>query len=281
MKKDNIHRRAPLAAAVVLALSPLSLSAEVVSGSIELEAEESGPVFGYDGSIGPEFWADLDSAWATCRRGHQQSPINIQPRRAKGRRIRDIRFDYQSTALNALNNGHTVQVNYDAGSSIHFGNVDYELLQFHFHSPSEHTFQRGAQFEAEMHLVHRSAEDKLAVVAVLINEGKENPSIPDVRRLKQILPKAEGLKYFLGTDFNVENLLPRDRRPFVYHGSLTTPPCSEDVLWLVMRKPIEMSREQIAALNEVLDNLEFASAAGTNNRPAQQLNGRTVRVDID
>lgn len=280
MKKVNNRRRAPLAVAAVLALSPLVISAQEINGTIVLEPEESGPVFGYDGPIGPEFWAELDSAWATCRSGRQQSPINIKARRAVPARIRDIQFGYHPTAVNVLNNGHTVEVNYDSGSSISFGKVDYELLQFHFHSPSEHTFEGGAQFEAEMHLVHRSDDDRLAVVAVLINEGEENPAIPDVRRMNQALPKAEGLKYFLGVEFNVEDLLPVDRRPYVYRGSLTTPPCSEEVLWLVLRKPIEMSREQIATLNEALDNLAFASAAGTNNRPAQPLNGRIVRVDV-
>ena len=130
-----------------------------------------------------------------------------------------------------------------------------------------------------MHLVHRSAEGKLAVVAILINQGEENPAIPDMRRIEQLLPRAEGVKYFLDAGFNVGDLLPDDRRAYAYKGSLTTPPCSEDVQWLVIKEPIEFSAAQVEAFNDALDNLEFASDAGTNNRPAQPLNGRRVRLD--
>ena len=115
--------------------------AEEITGAILLEAEEEGTVFGYDGGIGPDFWGDLDPNWATCKNGRSQSPINISVERAKRGNIPDIVFNYQETAFNVLNNGHTVQVNYDPGSYIEFAGTRYDLLQFHSHSPSEHTFQ--------------------------------------------------------------------------------------------------------------------------------------------
>lgn len=264
---------------LIIAAAATGTLAEEIAGAIILEGEEEGTVFGYDGSIGPEFWGDLDPNWATCKTGQSQSPVNISLERAKRANLPDIVFNYQETAFNVLNNGHTVQVNYDSGSYIEFAGTRYDLLQFHSHSPSEHTFQGGAQFEIEMHLVHRSAEGKLAVVAILINQGEENSALPDMRRIEQLLPRAEGVKYFLDAGFNVAELLPDDRRAYVYKGSLTTPPCSEDVQWLVLKKPIELSREQVEAFNKALDNLEFASEAGTNNRPAQPLNERKIRLD--
>ena len=266
-------------AGLIFAAAATGTVAEEITGAILLEAEEEGTVFGYDGEVGPEFWGGLDPNWATCKNGRSQSPINISVERAKRGNIPDIVFSYQESAFNVLNNGHTVQVNYDSGSYIEFAGTRYDLLQFHFHSPSEHVFQSGAQFEVEMHLVHRSAEGNLAVVAVLINQGEENSSIPEAGRVEQILPRAGGVKYFLDAGFNVGDLLPDDRRAYAYKGSLTTPPCSEDVQWLVLKDPIEFSAEQIEAMNEALDNLEFASEAGTNNRPAQPLNGRKIRLD--
>ena len=278
MLTDNKASLASLA--LIIGAATTGTLAEEITGAIVLEGEEEGTTFGYEGSIGPDSWGDLDPGWATCKTGRSQSPINISMERAIRGNLPDIVFDYQETAFNILNNGHTVQVNYDPGSYIEFAGIRYDLLQFHFHSPSEHVFQSGAQFEVEMHLVHRSAAGELAVVAVLINQGEENPVLPEVRRIQQILPRAEGSRYFLEAGFNVGDLLPVDRRPFVYTGSLTTPPCSEGVQWLVLREPIELSAEQIEALNEALDNLEFASEAGTNNRPAQPLNGRKVQLDV-
>ncbi len=251
------------------------------SGSLVLEPTESGPSFGYEGNIGPEFWADLDPDWVTCGSGRSQSPIDIVADSVPRQDIPDIEFDYGPTMINTVNNGHTVQFNYDPGSRIHFGSRQFDLLQFHFHSPSEHTFEGGAQFDAEMHLVHRNANGRLAVVAVMIEEGEENPAIADTRFLGQILPRAEGVNYAINEMIDVEALLPDDRRAYIFFGSLTTPPCSEGVLWMVLRQPIEASREQIGTLNEVLDNLEFASSAGTNNRPTQPLNERRIVLDSD
>ncbi len=251
------------------------------SGSLVIEPAEAGPIFGYEGSIGPEFWADLNPEWAACGTGSSQSPIDIVAESVPRRNIPDIEFDYSPTMISTVNNGHTVQFNYDVGSRIYLGDLEFDLLQFHFHSPSEHTFEGGAQFDAEMHLVHRSANGRLAVVAVLIQEGDENPAIADTRFLGQILPRAEGVSFAINETINIETLLPDDRRAYVFSGSLTTPPCSEGVLWMVLRQPIQASRKQISTLNEALNNLEFASSAGTNNRPTQPTNQRPIVLDSE
>jgi carbonic anhydrase len=147
------------------------------------------------------------------------------------------------------------------------------LLQFHFHTPSEHTYEGGARFPMEMHLVHRSSSGQLAVVAALIREGEANEALAAVW---EHLPSEVGKQEFRDIEIEVDHALPRDRRAYHYQGSLTTPPCSEGVRWFVLRQPIEMSAEQIAAFQSAL----AASCCGRNNRPTQAVNDRHFGIDI-
>lgn len=288
MRSPNSPR---LAVALCVAMG-LSISAsqatDAIEGVILLEPESGGVSFAYDGPTGPEFWGSLTDAngnvaFPTCGTGTQQSPVNISVGEiSSDDDLTQISFNYQPTDLEVLNNGRTIEVPYHSGSSITVAGDTFELLQFHFHGPSEHTFQGGGQFPIEMHLVHRNAAGQLAVVGVMIRRGTENAGFPTGRFLRQILPRAEGVEVKFDTkSINAADLLPADPQAYRYLGSLTTPPCSENVRWFVLKQPIEFSDEQVNILREALGQLEFASAAGANNRPTQPLNGRTIVVDGD
>src|SRR5258708_3358574 len=132
------------------------------------------PHWTYEGAEGPDKWGALDASFAACSAGHAQSPINLTKESKLD--LADIKFKYQPSKLNIFNNGHTIQVNYDAGSSIVYNEIEYKLVQFHFHHPSEHTID-GKEFAMELHFVHQSASGQLAVVAVMIHQSdKENPA---------------------------------------------------------------------------------------------------------
>lgn len=218
----------------------------------------------YSGETGPAHWGSLAPEYALCSTGRQQSPIDIQS--SSKRDIANVRFSYERTAIEIINNGHTVQVNYAPGSHIELDGERFELAQFHFHSPSEHMVN-GAQAAAEMHLVHKSAAGKLAVVGVLIQEGAHNRSFDPIW---SNLPGKEGPAKRVDASVDADDLLPTDQRTYRYDGSLTTPPGTEGVKWCLMVEPVSMSKSQIA---------EFRKVYHGNNRPPQSLNGRTVVED--
>jgi carbonic anhydrase len=195
-----------------------------------------------------------------------QSPIDVTG--ALPSDLEDLVFTYGESAVNIYNNGHTIQVNYDAGSSIRAGGTIYDLWQLHFHSPSEHTVN-GVQAGAEMHLVHRIGEDVKAVIGVLINEGDENPAFASVwaNLPAEVSSTAQTIE---GAFVNAEALLPEVRTYYVYPGSLTTPPCTEEIVWLLLTAPIEMSAGQLADLRALV---------GANNRPVQPRNDRELFED--
>jgi len=217
-----------------------------------------------EGESGPAHWGELSADYAVCSKGQSQSPIDISG--AQDQDVADVEFSYEASAINILNNGHTVQVNYDAGSSITVDGADYQLLQFHFHTPSEHTVG-GRSFDTELHLVHKNDAGELAVVGVLMARGAQNEAFADIF---ENLPEHAGAVEKLDADVNADGLLPTDRSSFRYTGSLTTPPCSENVKWIVLKTPIELSDEQVDGLHEILDD---------NNRPVQPVHTRKVISD--
>ena len=228
----------------------------------ENEHGEAAVHWAYDGDLGPSYWGDLADEFIACKSGTSQSPINISnvidPQPAQ------IEFNYSSVPLRILNNGHTIQVNYAPGSSITIDHKEYELLQFHFHTPSEHQLAEH-NFPMEGHLVHKNSQDELAVVGVFIEEGHANPFF---QTLVDHLPKHAGEEQLVaGVEVNSLDLLPDEYTLFNYSGSLTTPPCSEGVNWNVMSTPIQASAEQLHA---------FSAIMGDNNRPVQQMNSRLV-----
>lgn len=197
-----------------------------------------------------------------------QSPINIEHAIALSGAA--FEFAYTSTDLIVTNNGHTIQVNYGAGSTMKINGKTYKLLQFHFHSPSEYELE-GSQTAMEAHFVHQAADGELAVVGVMLVAGKENATL---QKILDKMPAAEGSSAAAGT-INGGDLMPAKRDFYSYNGSLTTPPCSEGVKWYVLSTPVEISDAQVAqfrALSIFLDDKEFVG----NARPVQKLNGRQL-----
>lgn len=217
----------------------------------------------YEGAEGPEHWDELCTGYSDCA-GPSQSPVDIKNAQADAA-LADIPESYQTSTAHILNNGHTIQFNYDAGSSIVVNGETYNLAQFHFHTPSEHTIN-GQSYPMEVHLVHKNADGtKLAVIGVLFEEGAENPILA---KYLAHLPASKDQTYDdAASTFTAADFLPADQHYYRYQGSLTTPPCSEIVTWTVMKTPITASHEQIQAIEAIEHE---------NNRPIQALNGRTI-----
>ncbi len=216
----------------------------------------------YQGPGAPEVWGQLKPEFSKCSTGQRQSPIDI--RSGIQVQLEAIEFDYQPTGFSVIDNGHTVQVNLPPGNAITVMGRRYDLLQFHFHRPSEERIN-GRQFDMVAHLVHKDAEGRLAVVAVLLDRGASQPVIQNVWNA---LPLEKGEEQAAPSVIDLKRLLPEDKRYFTYMGSLTTPPCSEGVLWMVMKTPVNISPEQI--------NI-FARLYPMNARPIQQVSGRLIK----
>lgn len=246
-------------------LSVLLVMIVLASACTPQQAETTPPHWTYEGEEGPSHWGELDQSYAVCGTGKSQSPIDVA--NPSEQDLANISFHYQPSEVNILNNGHTVQVNYDPGSYIELDNARYDVVQFHYHAPSEHTVD-GESFPAELHIVHKNADGNLAVVGILLREGSENAAYqPFIGNLptEKTDPKDAGVK------INAMALLPSVGTTFRYSGSLTTPPCSEGVNWLLMTTPVDLSMQQLTALDSLFE--------GGNNRPVQPINDRTLIED--
>ena len=219
------------------------------------------PHWEYQGAAGPQAWGTLDASFAGCKLGHEQSPIDIHG--AHKAHLAPLALDYHATPAEIVNNGHTVQVNLTDAGALVLDGVPYKLVQFHFHTPSEEHID-GKVYPMVAHLVHKSDDGKLAVVAVLLKQGKANAALKPVF---DALPQAADDKAALAEPFNVADLLPADHGYYKFMGSLTTPPCSEGVHWQVLKQPVEVSREQIHMFHKLYK---------ANARPIQPVYKRTV-----
>ncbi|MBI5971066.1 MAG: carbonic anhydrase family protein [Deltaproteobacteria bacterium] len=227
-----------------------------------LAGEKGNAHWSYEGEHGPEHWGGMSKEFEKCSKGARQSPIDITG--AAVEKSPAIDFAYKPTKLKLWNNGHTVQVNYETGSFITVGKEKYQLAQFHFHNPSEHTLGN-KPFAIELHLVHKNAKGALAVVGILLEEGAENLAY---KAVFANLPKNADTKIDADLSINAETLLPSDRTYYRYDGSLTTPPCSEGVNWFVLKTPIQLSKEQLASYNGIFKK---------TNRPVQPLHDRKIQ----
>jgi carbonic anhydrase len=219
----------------------------------------------YEGATGAEHWGDLDPAYAACKAGEEQSPIDI--RNARRTKLTALRFDYRSGPLRIINNGYTaVRVDYPPGNGnfLTVGDKRYELTQFHFHHPSEE-YIHGKPYEMEVHLMHRAKDGDVAGVAILLKAGSANAT---VQQLWERMPKTPGKEEEIpGIQIDPAGLLPSDTAYYTYTGSLTAPPCTEGVTWFVLKTPVGISQAQIS---------EFAKLYPHDVRPIQPLNGRIV-----
>jgi carbonic anhydrase len=220
----------------------------------------------YSGSTGPTKWASLEHEYSTCGVGKTQSPIDIQDAAAKASDLPAITFDYKPSPLKIIDNGHTVQVNYALGSSITVQGKQYELVQFHFHKPSEERIN-GRAYDMVAHLVHKDQDGNLAVVAVLLKIGGANKLI---QTLWDALPRKKDEEVAKSVEVNAADLLPANKSAYyTFTGSLTTPPCSEGVTWFVLKSPMVISEEEV---------VRFGHLYPMNARPTQPLNGREIRA---
>ena len=221
-----------------------------------------GPHWAYMGDAGPEAWAKLVPEAKACREGKVQSPINLLGSFPKGAPI--LEYDYQPASLSIINNGHTVQVNVSEGGGVRVEGVQYSLLQFHFHTPSEEQIN-GRAFDMVLHFVHKSSGGKLLVIALPLQVGGESRSLkPIFDNLPAQESEALPLK---AVKLDVGTLLPARPKYVAYAGSLTTPPCSEGVQWFVLREPMRISDKQFK---------KFIAIYNFNARPVQPVNGRKI-----
>ncbi|HJW04725.1 MAG TPA: carbonic anhydrase family protein [Azospira sp.] len=228
----------------------------------ELPGEPHAIHWDYEGEGGPQNWGRLKSDFTTCAQGQRQSPIDIWD----GIKVdlSPIEFNYRPSRFRLVDNGHTLQAAIGGGSITVVGKT-YNLVQIHFHRPSEERVN-GKAYEMVAHLVHRSDDNQLAVVAVLLEKGAEHPLIQTLWNYIPLEKNLEVVPPEAAIDLN--QLLPEGRGYYTYMGSLTTPPCTEGVLWLVLQQPVQLSAEQIAIFSRLYRN---------NARPVQPLNGRLIK----
>jgi len=221
--------------------------------------------WGYSGAGAAPYWGNLSAEYAACKDGQKQSPINIAKFLQED--VPNIESAYNPSPLSIVNNGHTVQVNYAPGSGFSVDDMRYELLQIHFHTPSEH-YLDGAPYPMEAHFVHKAADGTLGVVGVMMKVGEHNHTIEAIWLNTPI--NAGGTKEVESVEINAADLMPASLDYYKYDGSLTTPPCSEGVRWHVMKDTIELSETQLKA---------FQALFPVNARPVQPLNDRVVTGD--
>jgi carbonic anhydrase len=283
MKKSISHFSGIIFPSLLLLFITFSIP---VTATDQNKASGHAAHWGYTGSSGPAEWYSLSSDYVLCGSGKRQSPVDISNETPA--ELYPLNFQYQPIPLLVLNNGHTLQANYNTlvreqsvtvggksypvkgkavyNSTLMLGDVPYKLLQFHFHTPSEHA-RNGQRYAMEVHLVHKSADANLAVVGVLLKQGNANPTLGKL--LDHVSSTINEVKLAKGVTINAADLLPADRQVFHYNGSLTTPPCSENVNWFVMKNPIEVSRSQVK---------QFARLIGENARPLQSMYWRSMLI---
>jgi len=247
-----------LKSSVVLSALLLCLASPLVA------TEKSSPHWSYEGDTGPEHWGELSPDFLMCSEGWNQSPIDLV--NDVDADTPELQFEYYSSKLNETNNGHSIQQNMEPGSFLRIPerNLVTELKQFHFHSPSEHTIE-GKSFAMEIHFVHADKDGKLTVVGILVDEGEEHPVL---NQLWAFMPENPGETSQEPIGIEETDLLPPTREYYAYSGSLTTPPCTEGVKWLVLKTTVQASAEQIAT---------FKSKVGpATNRPVQPINARVI-----
>jgi carbonic anhydrase len=219
----------------------------------------------YEGEAGPQAWGQLKPAFNVCAIGKRQSPINIEESITLQGPAEPLVFNYQPSSGTVVNNGHTIQVDLYGDNSVTVRDSTYKLIQFHFHHPSEERVNYKG-FSMVAHLVHKNMEGQLAVVAVLLDPGTANVLVDKVWTH---MPLDAGDRVRLPTGLiNMNELLPKDQRYYQFMGSLTTPPCTEGVLWMVLKQPSTVSPSQIKLFSQLFPN---------NARPVQAVNGRAVR----
>lgn len=239
------------------------------SGSQPAAAGAHQTHWSYEGETSPEHWAELDELFAPCEVGKTQSPVNIEHTKVQeNAKLKPIEVHYKPSKVSLVNNGHTIQADLqNADNHIVVEGKTYTLKQFHFHLPSEHEVD-GQHTDMELHFVNKSDDGKTAVLGILIKQGTENA---ELNKLWSHIPtEASEEAVEISEDFDMNKLLPQDLHSFRYQGSLTTPPCTEGVQWIVLEQTVPWSKKQIDT---------FKAIFAHDNRPVQPLGDRKVEVD--
>lgn len=253
------------AKAAALTGHPTASMSHEDSNAAHGSAEHGTAHWSYSGATGPQAWGQLNPEFAACATGKRQSPINIEESYTLQGPAEPLQFNYTPSNGTVINNGHTIQVEVQGNNTLAVRGSAYSLLQIHFHSPSEVQVNY-RQFAMVAHLVHKNAEGQLAVVAVLLDPGETNPLIDKIWTYMP-LDVNDQVRMPPGL-LNLKELLPQDQRYYQFIGSLTTPPCSEGVLWMVLKKPAQISAAQLRLFQQLYPN---------NARPVQPVNSRPVR----
>lgn len=263
MKKIITHSTIALAALLLTACSQHEVKVSEPTVEEHHTTTHHAKHWGYSADVGPEHWSALNEKFHTCSEGTQQSPINLVP--TKDSNLAPLKVSYTLGSRSEINNGHTVQVNIKSGNTLTIDGTTFELKQFHFHTPSENHIN-GKSFPMEAHFVHASADGKLAVIAVMFQEGAKNPTLNMMLKKFPLTKNEETTLEFSKDYLNV--MFPNSLDYYEFMGSLTTPPCSEKVRWIVLKNPISASKEQIAAMHKEIGM--------NNNRPIQPSNQRVI-----
>jgi carbonic anhydrase len=242
-------------------------AASALAQNTPTDAIPSNTPWEYTGGRGPLVWGKLDPAYSACSKGHEQSPVDIHGAHLN-KALQPIEFHYIGGSVTLENNGHTIVANVNPGSYIVAGGTRYDLLQFHFHTPSEEAVN-GKLTDMVVHLVHKSADGKIAQIAVRFAQERGTPNAV-MAMLWPHLPKAKGATEKVTDMVNPGGFLPRDRGYWTYIGSATTPPCTEGVRWFVFENEISMSLDELRL---------FQSIFKMNSRPLQDLHGRRIEAN--
>ena len=246
------------------AIAATGLASALVVAAPWCAAAEKDKNWSYTGANNPAKWGKLEKSFATCGTGQLQSPIDIPDAHARKGDLPPLLFNYKPSTLKIIDDGHTIQVNSASDSWVSIEGKRYELVEFHFHKPSEHKISGKGQ-EMEVQLVHKDKDGKLAIIAVLLDQGNENALI---KTLWSNLPQTKEKESEVpGVQINAFGLLPQNKEYYAFKGSLTTPPCTEGVSWYVLKTPVKISADQIA---------KFGRVYPTNARPVQPLNDRDI-----
>ena len=253
----------PALSLTVFAVGPPEAAAQKAAASKATASKADS--WSYGGKTGPAAWAKLDKSFAMCAEGQAQSPIDIPDKTVRKGDFPSKLFNYKPTPLNVIDNGRTVSVTYDTGSYFTLDGVKYDLVSIEFHKPGEHKVN-GTGHEMEAHLVHKGKGDKLAILVIGLDPGKENAV---VKSIFNNIPAVKGKDNVVPTvTINAVELLPSSKDYYAYMGSTTMPPCTENVEWFILKSPVTVSPDQIA---------RFGKLYPMNARPTQPINGRDIR----
>jgi len=227
--------------------------------------------WGYLGVEGPSHWGMISKEYMACETGNRQSPINISTSHHNDHQLEqneldELDFHYNTSQLHQVNNGHTIQISHVTGCHVNLNKRVYKLRQFHFHSPSEHHIE-GKSFPMEMHLVHQDEADRVLVISVLMKTGATQSVLG---KFWEWLPNQIGQEVSIPLELDLTEILPASSGHYTYTGSLTTPPCTEGIQWIVLKEPMQVSQEDVD---------QFVQIIGPNARPIQPLGERHIEDD--